>query len=68
MTQLITNIFDRMDPITYLIYGIGIFEGYKVFDPGNSTYQDSWRDALLRVRGRPGGRPSKSGILRGAGG
>jgi len=29
MTQLITNIFDRMDPITYLIYGIGIFEGYK---------------------------------------
>jgi hypothetical protein len=29
MTQLVTNIFDRMDPITYLIYGIGIFEGYK---------------------------------------
>lgn len=30
LTQLVTNIFDRMDPIMYLIYGIGIFEGYKL--------------------------------------
>jgi hypothetical protein len=28
--QLIANIFDRMDPLMYLIYGIGIFEGYKL--------------------------------------
>ena len=30
--QLIANIFDRMNeqPIMYLIYGIGIFEGYKL--------------------------------------
>jgi len=26
----VTNIFNRMDPIMYLIYGIGIFEGYKL--------------------------------------
>jgi hypothetical protein len=30
LTQLITNIFDRMDSILYLIYAIGIFEGYKL--------------------------------------
>jgi hypothetical protein len=30
LTQLLTTIFNRMDPITYLIYGIGIFEGYKL--------------------------------------
>jgi hypothetical protein len=30
LTQLVTNIFDRMDPIMYLIYAIGIFEGYKL--------------------------------------
>jgi hypothetical protein len=30
LTQLITNIFDKMDPIMYLIYAIGIFEGYKL--------------------------------------
>jgi len=30
LTQLISNIFNRMDPIMYLIYGIGIFEGYKL--------------------------------------
>jgi len=30
LTQLVTNIFNRMDPIMYLIYAIGIFEGYKL--------------------------------------
>ncbi len=30
LTQLISNIFNRMDPLMYLIYGIGIFEGYKL--------------------------------------
>jgi hypothetical protein len=30
LSQLVTNIFDRMDSITYLIYGIGIFEGYTL--------------------------------------
>jgi hypothetical protein len=30
LTQLATNIFDKMDPIMYLIYAIGIFEGYKL--------------------------------------
>jgi hypothetical protein len=29
-TQMITNIFKGMDPIMYLIYAIGIFEGYKL--------------------------------------
>jgi hypothetical protein len=29
LNQLIANIFDRMDPMMYLIYAIGIFEGYK---------------------------------------
>jgi hypothetical protein len=28
--QLLTNIFARMDAIMYLIYAIGIFEGYKL--------------------------------------
>ncbi len=28
--QMIQNIFSKMDPISYLIYGIGIFEGYKL--------------------------------------
>ena len=28
--QLVTNIFSQMDPIMYLIYAIGIFEGYKL--------------------------------------
>jgi hypothetical protein len=30
LTQLLNNIFNRMDPIMYLIYAIGIFEGYKL--------------------------------------
>ncbi len=30
MVALITNIFNQMDPMMYLIYGIGIFEGYKL--------------------------------------
>jgi hypothetical protein len=30
LTQLIPTIFSKMDPIMYLIYGIGIFEGYKL--------------------------------------
>ena len=30
LTQTVTNIFSRMDPIMYLIYAIGIFEGYKL--------------------------------------
>jgi hypothetical protein len=30
LVQLITTIFSKMDPIMYLIYGIGIFEGYKL--------------------------------------
>ena len=29
-TQLATNVFDRMDPIMYLIYAIGILEGYML--------------------------------------
>jgi hypothetical protein len=29
LTQTISNIVNHMDPIMYLIYGIGIFEGYK---------------------------------------
>lgn len=29
LNQLVTNIFDRMDPLMYLIYAIGIFEGFK---------------------------------------
>jgi hypothetical protein len=28
--QMLTNIFNQMDPIMYLIYAIGIFEGYKL--------------------------------------
>jgi hypothetical protein len=28
--QMISVIFSKMDPIGYLIYGIGIFEGYKL--------------------------------------
>lgn len=28
--QMVQTIFTKMDPITYLIYGIGIFEGYKL--------------------------------------
>ena len=30
LTQLLANIFDRMDPFMYLIYAVGIFEGYKL--------------------------------------
>jgi len=30
LSLLITNIVTKADPITYLIYGIGIFEGYKL--------------------------------------
>lgn len=30
LTQQVANIFDKMDPIMYLIYAIGIFEGYKL--------------------------------------
>jgi hypothetical protein len=30
LVALITNIFNQMDPMMYLIYGIGIFEGYKL--------------------------------------
>ena len=30
LTQTLTNIFNKMDPMMYLIYGIGIFEGYKL--------------------------------------
>jgi hypothetical protein len=30
LTQLLPNIFSHMDPIMYLIYAIGIFEGYKL--------------------------------------
>jgi hypothetical protein len=30
LIQLVTNIFSHTDPIMYLIYGIGIFEGYKL--------------------------------------
>jgi hypothetical protein len=30
LTQLLNNIFDRMNPIMYLIYAISIFEGYKL--------------------------------------
>jgi len=28
--QIVQGIFTKMDPIGYLIYGIGIFEGYKL--------------------------------------
>ena len=28
--QMIQTIFTKMDPIGYLIYGLGIFEGYKL--------------------------------------
>ena len=28
--QMVQGIFTKMDPIGYLIYGIGIFEGYKL--------------------------------------
>ena len=27
---MVQTIFTKMDPISYLIYGIGIFEGYKL--------------------------------------
>ena len=30
LKQLIANVFDRMDLIMYLIYGIGIVEGYML--------------------------------------
>ena len=30
ITQLLANILNKMDPIMYLIYAIGIFEGYKL--------------------------------------
>jgi hypothetical protein len=30
LTRLVPRIFDKMDPIMYLIYAIGIFEGYKL--------------------------------------
>jgi len=30
LVQLTSNIFSKMDPLMYLIYGIGIFEGYKL--------------------------------------
>jgi hypothetical protein len=30
LTQLLANIVDQMSPIMYLIYAIGIFEGYKL--------------------------------------
>jgi phosphate/sulfate permease len=30
LTQTVTNIVTHMDPIMYLIYAIGIFEGYKL--------------------------------------
>ena len=30
LVQLTTTIFSKMDPIGYIIYGIGIFEGYKL--------------------------------------
>ncbi len=30
LVQLVIAIFSKMDPIMYLIYGIGIFEGYKL--------------------------------------
>jgi len=30
LTHLVPNIFNKMDPIMYLIYAIGIFEGYKL--------------------------------------
>jgi len=30
LTQLLTNIVGKMDPLMYLIYAIGIFEGYKL--------------------------------------
>jgi hypothetical protein len=28
--QLVTNIFSKMDPMGYIIYGIGVYEGYKL--------------------------------------
>jgi hypothetical protein len=30
LTQLLTSIFTQMGPMSYLIYGIGIYEGYKL--------------------------------------
>ena len=30
LTQMVPRILDKMDPIMYLIYAIGIFEGYKL--------------------------------------
>jgi len=30
LTQLVPRILDKTDPIMYLIYAIGIFEGYKL--------------------------------------
>jgi hypothetical protein len=29
LSQTINNIFNHMDPIMYIIYGVGIYEGYK---------------------------------------
>jgi len=29
LAQTVSNIFSQMDPLMYLIYAIGIFEGYK---------------------------------------
>ena len=30
LSALVTTIFQKMDVIMYVIYGIGIFEGYKL--------------------------------------
>ena len=30
LPQLLTSIFNQMGPISYLIYGLGIYEGYKL--------------------------------------
>ena len=30
LIAVVTTIFQRMDPLMYVIYGIGIFEGYKL--------------------------------------
>jgi hypothetical protein len=30
LPQLLTTIFTQMGPVSYLIYGIGIYEGYKL--------------------------------------
>jgi hypothetical protein len=30
MTQLVTNLFSKMDVITYVAYGVGIYEGFTI--------------------------------------